>query len=341
MSAIVHDPNYIGWVKRSLNRLVFAGIRTDGNVTPLYREWVKEFQRRSGCPTRDGSVDKVTQDYLIAINNVSTNNSSRVYIKWVQESLQLAGFGNGFAADGQINSATKNAIRKFQESVKHKSIDGVVGSRTEGDLWKKASSLTIPGYYPGGPKRIDPVQQRRDDWLKNNLDPRSIDEIMISWMNLFLREIDEEPFTIMDPVARRTIQGMLKKMVAKYHEWHGTSTFDYLTEQTVRSFAISDLKGRPWDHTNNALKELRDDVGVFAMSDSSAARYDSFKRSVHAKYLTIDDGLREIWHQIGNVSGVYTGPYAQLGDWNKEMYSRKWTLISLFPSPEMSTTSPF
>src|SRR5215216_794447 len=115
---MAHDAEYIKWVKRSLNRLFagYADIRTtDGTPTPRYRELIKAFQREINCPTLDGSVDKETQERIVAISNVDTNGWSRLYIKWFQEALQLAGFGNGFAADGYMNARTKEAIRSFQK----------------------------------------------------------------------------------------------------------------------------------------------------------------------------------------------------------------------------------
>ncbi len=74
MNDVNHDPEYVMWVKRTLNRMVFAGLKTtNGQVNRSYRLWVEEFQARTGCQTLTGKVDKATQDYLIALNNVSTN----------------------------------------------------------------------------------------------------------------------------------------------------------------------------------------------------------------------------------------------------------------------------
>lgn len=340
MSTVVHDPEYIGWVKRSLNRLVFAGLRSDGTVTPLYREWVKEFQKRTSCSTGDGSVDRVTQDYIIAINNVSTNTSSRTYIQWVQESLQLAGFGNGFAADGQINNATKNAIQKFQASAKHKHVDGVVGPRTERDLWKRVPSLTIPGYYPGGMKP-DPVQQREDDWLKNTRDPRSLDQLLESWINLMIREIAEGESDILDNDSRRIVDGMLKMFRTGVYNYKYSDRFWYLPAQTVQDIAGNKLKGMPKEHSKNALEELRATINNFPSSASSSERYSSFKKSVVAKYYSIDNGLRQIWYQIGNNSGVDEGPFALLKYWHEDAFNRKDCIISLYPTPVANQWSPF
>lgn len=335
MAAIVHDPDYIAWVKLSLNRLVFAGLKIDGTVTNFYRDWVKEFQKRTGCPTKDGTVDKWTQDYLIAINNVDTNKSSRLYIKWVQEALQLTGFGGSFAADGTLNSATQNAIRKFQSDAKHKHIDGVVGPKTERDLSRRAATLTIPGYYPGGFKPpVDPVKTREDDWLKNNMDSRSLDEFLESWTGLYLQEIEEEPSTILEPEARTVIVKMLRKFKSGIYTFRTSKRYDYLPEQQARSIAIGNHLGEPVSkYTRNSLAELRTGIGYYSLSGGSAARFELFKRDVYAMYIKIDNGIREIWYQMSNSSGVSAGSYKDLEDWYEEKHSDPNSIISCFPGP--------
>ncbi|MGD9564015.1 MAG: peptidoglycan-binding protein [Pyrinomonadaceae bacterium] len=335
MSTVKHDPEYIAWVKRSLNRLVFAGLKTDGSVNGYYRAWVKEFQYRTGCPTGDGRVDRMTQDYIIAINNVDTNKSSRLYIRWVQEALQLSGFGNGFAADGVMTAATKTAIRTFQTTLKHKHVDGVVGPKTERDLIKRAPGLTVPGFYPGGPKPpIDPVKEREDDWLKNNLDSRSIDQMLESLIELYINEIETEPFTIIDATERQVTLKMLRKFRGNVASFSGTSRFMYLPEQAARSYAIGKYIGDTVSkHTINALWELRHGVGYYTTKGGANARYTLFKRDMNAMYLKIDNGIREIWFQIGTASGVLEGTYASLADWYETKHADSSSIISCFPPP--------
>lgn len=336
--SVVHDPDYIVWVKHSLNRLVFAGLKSDGTVSGSYRAWVKEFQSRTGCPTKNGNVDRATQDYLIAINNVDTNKSSRAYIKWVQEALQSTGFGGSFGADGTLNAATIEAIRKFQRKANHKHADGVVGPRTERDLALRASWLTVPGYFPGGfkPKEdpIDPVKQRQDDWLKNNIDSRSMDELLESWTSLYLQDIEEDPTTILDPEARTVIVKMLRKFKSGIHTYRTSNRYDYLPEQAARSIAIGKHLGEPVSkHTKNALAEIRNGIGYYSHSGGSAARYELFKRDVYAMYIKIDNGIREIWYQMSNASGVTAGSYKDLNDWYEEKHGDPTSIISCFPGP--------
>lgn len=342
MNDVIHDQEYVAWVKRTLNRMVFAGLKTDGQVNRSYRLWVEEFQARTGL-TPNGKVDKATQDYLIALNNVSTNGRSRWYVTWVQQALLRLNMGSGVIANGELTKETKDAIKKFQVSVKHKHIDGVVGSKTEIDLAKKVPDLMIPGYYPGGPQPApDPAKQREEDWLKNKIDSRSLNKQMESWINLYIRELDEEPLTILDPEARRAISCMLYKLRGAVNIYHKPDNYDYLPEQTVRDYARGLYLGEPIKkHTRSAIEKLRGEVGNYPASESSNVRYTAFKLSIHGLYLTIDNGIREIYLQVSNGSGVLNGTYAILDSWYDRQSGDKTSLISCLPSPRGKPHHPF
>jgi hypothetical protein len=242
-------------------------------------------------------------------------------------------------ANGQMNSTTKAAIMKFQKSMQHKSIDGVVGPKTERDLANCVPDLKVPGYFMGGP--VDPVKERQDDWLKNNRDQRSLDQQFESWIKLMLREIKEGESDILDHGTRRTVEGMLEMFVQEIYNYRSSDRFWYLPTQIVEDFAERRLGGEPKDHSKNVMIELRENIDFFPASASSAEKYAKFKLFVVAKYYSIDNGLRQIWFQINNKSGVYVEQYAALGDWHISGYRRKDSIIALFPSPEMSTKSPF
>ncbi|MGI8639287.1 MAG: peptidoglycan-binding domain-containing protein [Pyrinomonadaceae bacterium] len=343
MSNVVHNPEYIAWVKRSLNRLVFAGLKTDGQVTLLYRLWVREFQYRTGCRLGgNGSVDKKTQDYLIAINNVSTNQSSRIYIAWVQQALLKLNMGSGFAANGELTKETKNAIKKFQLSVKHKHIDGVVGPKTEIDLAKIVTDLRVPGYYPGGPQR-SPLPHPNGDWKDNAIDPRNIDQLMESWINLLLTEIREEPLsTYLDPKARKAIQGMLPILQAHCNKYRDPYYYEFLTAQAARAYSRGEHLNEPvTKYTKNAYKELWEALQYLPNWGPSSRRYAMFKEAVYNLYETIDNGVRQIIADVSNGSGVNEGSYAHLSDWYEAHYEDKDTIISCLPSPRGKPHHPF
>lgn len=342
MSNVVHDPAYIGWVKRSLNRLVFAGLKTDGQVTLSYRLWVREFQYRTGCRAGgNGSVDKITQDYLIALNNVSTNHSSRLYIAWVQQALLKLNMGSGFTPNGELTKETVKAIQKFQQSVHHKHIDGVIGPKTENDLAQKVGFSDIPGFYPGGPNRV-PVPHPNDDWHKTKNDPRTLDEIIKSWVNLYITELDEEPLTILDPNARKTIVCMLKKLKIGFDRYeYSLNNYDFMYRQKAHDYARGVYPNDPVSkHTSNALKEFRDNVRYFP-AGSSSARYSAFKEAIYTLYWNIDNGVREIIYQISNGGGRKEGPYIALEDWLDARYADETSIISCLPSPRGSNKHPF
>jgi hypothetical protein len=342
MSNVVHDPAYIAWVKRSLNRLLFAGLRTDGQVTLLYRLWVREFQYITGCRLGgNGSVDKKTQDYLIAINNVSTNHSSRVYIAWAQQALLRLKMGKGFTANGEMDKATRKAIEKFQLSVKHKHIDGVIGPKTEFDLWKKVPDLVIPGFYPGG-AQPKPKPHPNDDWHKTKVDKRALDEVILSWINLYIRELDEEPLTILDATARRTIICMLHKLKTGFIRFeYSPNNYDFLYMEKARNYAINVYGDMPVQkHVDNALVELRENVKYFSLG-SSSQRYIQFKEAIYNLYRYIDNGVREVIYQISNGGGVKEGRYAALEEWYDHRYADKTSIVSCIPPPAGSPWHPF
>lgn len=342
MSSIVHDPGYIGWVKRSLNRLVFAGLKTDGQVTMSYRLWVREFQYRTGCRLGgNGSVDKKTQDYLIAINNVSTNHSSRLYIAWVQQALLQLNMGSGFTANGELTKETIKAIKKFQESVKHKHIDGVVGSKTEIDLAMKVGFSAIPGFYPGGPNRV-PMPHPNDDWNKNKSDPRTLDEIIVSWINLYIRDLEEEPFTILDSRVRQGITCMLPKLKVGFdRKEYSLNNYEFIYQTSARDYARGVYLHDPVSkHLSNALVAFRDNARYFPVG-SSARRYAEFKEAIFTLFWNIDNGVREVIYQISNGGGRKEGTYAALEKWYDDRYADKTSLISCVPPPRGHPHHPF
>ena len=258
-----------------------------------------------------------------------------MYVQWVQEALQLSGYGDGYAADGMLNDPTKRAIRKFQTAAGHKHVDGIVGFKTERDLIRKAPALTVPGYYPGGPTPpIDPVKAREDDWLKNNMDSRGIDQQLESMIELYIEEIRDNPMAIRDAEERKVTNKMLKMFKGRVFTAGMTTDFDYLSEQSARSYAIGKHIGTPVSkHTTRGLWELRHGVGYYTTKGGEAARYTLFKRDMEALYKKIDNGIREIWFQMGTASGVYKGTYAALGDWYDEKKADPKSVISCFPGP--------
>jgi len=320
--------------------MAFVGFNTnDGNPSAHYREWVKFFQKFTGCPTTDGSVDRATQDYIIAINNVDTNKSSRIYLTWVQESLQLAGFGSGFAADGLQSKQFKDAIRSFQADRKHKSVDGVVGFKTESDLAAKAPSLTIPGYFPGGttPQKppVDPVDEREEDYLKSNMSSGSIDEELKSFIDHYLMELRDNPLMIIMPDERNSTICMLKKFQKGIHSYRTTDAFDYLSAQEAQNFAIGKYPPGIYvpEKTTNALVELRNSLGYYRLSIGWAKRFLQFKRDISGLYYRVDDGIKFIWIHISKSSGTLSGSYKLMHDWYEEMHSSSRSIISCFKGP--------
>ena len=337
---MAHDPEYIRWVKRSLNRLFagYADIRTtDGSPTPRYRELIKAFQRETRCPTQDGSGDSATQERIVAISNVDTNRWSRLYIKWFQEALQAAGFGNGFAADGYMNAKTKDAIRSFQTKQGHKKIDGLVGFFTERNLVSFVPEPTIPGYFPGGwkPKPVDPVPIWEDDLIGTNFSVREINEELRDFIDHYLLEIGENNAIIIEPEERKATVCMLKKL-RRGVGFYKTREYEYLSANAAHKIAQGHWPS-VWITTrasNNALADLKSTVRNYRVSIGWAARYKLFKGHVGDMYTAIDDGIKRIWYEIGNKSGTMTGPYAALNDWWEDRNNDPSTIISCFPGPK-------
>lgn len=336
----MHDEQYIRWVKRSLNRLFagYADIRTtDGSPTPRYRELIKAFQRETNCPTRDGSVDRPTQERIVAISNVDTNRWSQLYIRWFQEALQVAGFGNGFAADGSLNAKTKDAICSFQRKKGHKHVDGLVGFFTERDLLRYVPEATIPGYFPGGwkPKPVDPVPLWEDDLLNNKYTVREINQELGDFIDHYLLEIGENPTIIIEPEERKTTVCMLRKL-RRGVGYYKTREYEYLSANAAHKIGQGHWPSS-WITTrasNNAISDLKKTVGGYRVSIGWAARYKLFKGHISDLYTAIDDGIKRIWYEIGNKSGTMSGPYAAMNDWWEDRHSDPTTIISCFPGPK-------
>lgn len=305
--------------------------------TARYRELIKAFQRETKCPTLDGSVDRATQERIVAISNVDTNRWSRLYIKWFQDTLQIAGFGNGFAADGYLDSKTRDAIRSFQRKEGHKTVDGLVGFFTERSLLRFASETTVPGHFPGGwkPKPIDPVPVWEDDLLGSKYSVREINQELSDFIDHYLLELSENPTLIIEPEERKVTICMLKKL-RKGVGFYKTREYEYLTVNAAHKIARGHWPSS-WITTrasNNLIDDLKKIVSKYQVSIGWAARYRLFKGHVGDMYFAIDDGIKRIVYEVSNSSGTMTGPYAALNDWFEDRHGDPSTIISCFPGPK-------
>ncbi len=349
MTVINHDMNYVGWVQRSLNRITGAGLRTDGQISKLYRMWVMEFQYGSSCGTRDGSVDRITQDAIIRNNLCGSTKGSVVYVQWVQQALGIAGSFANVLPTGILDKPTKDAIRKFQISVNHKHIDGIVGPKTELDLIRKVPNLVVPGFYPGHSIPMpDPVADRLDDTLDQHNDVRGIDQRIDNWTNMLLERLTTSPGRIADPVRREGTKCMIRKIQFGHYD------YEYLTKENAFKVAQGHgEKGKtkeeldlPYDlpdseykvdlpvskFTLNARNQLRYKVGKFSNHMESKSLFKHYEKAVEELYREIDEGIKQVKYQIHN-SGIKAGSYKKLEEWYDSKIGNSNSIISCFLDP--------
>lgn len=147
----IDSKNYIPWVQRSLNRNVGSLLPATGEISPEYRQAVKQFQIERGIALT-GDVDERTQNNLI-----KANESDPTYVKWVQRALNTHGYG--LVLDGVMgsnHSSTKKAIRDFQQKwVPDLCIDGFIGAKTELRLIQAGGGWP-PGDVPANPPNYRP-----------------------------------------------------------------------------------------------------------------------------------------------------------------------------------------
>lgn len=136
-TVLTHD-DYLGWVKRSLNRLLGASLPDDGTDTTEYRDWVEEFQFAYMISSPKREVDEGTQNALI-----KANHRDPIYVDWVNEALTKVGAGKALNIDGIWDPASKKALLAFQAE-EGLSKDGWVGARTETALIA-ATKIPPPG----------------------------------------------------------------------------------------------------------------------------------------------------------------------------------------------------
>lgn len=324
-----------------MNRLMGANLKTDGTVTSLYRLWINEFQMYTRCPTLGGQVDKTTQDYLIAINNVDTNPESRLYLGWVQHCLNFLGLGNGLITNGMLTKQTKEAIKAFQRSVGHKHIDGVVGPKTERDLSQKVPNLLVPGFSQGPLVPLpDPAQDRRDQWLESTTDRRGLDQRIDNWLNMLEQELIHNPGIIGLPMERKVVTAMVKVLQRNHSEVSGRN--DYITQQKAKLFAAGGMPGQfVSDAVEDANVFLRAKVGKFNVSLPAKAKYGAFRSAIRDLYRVADNGVKEIFFQYSVGGGNHAGTYAELIEWYEERHNDPESLIACIPPPPGSPYHPF
>lgn len=145
MADISHD-EYVGWVKRSLNRQLGAQLAIDGSTDANYRSHVKRFQENQGL-AGTGEVDSKTQNAVIL-----ASEEDRDYLKWVHETLGDLGIATDPPRstpddNGRFKShGLKLGIQIFQE--KHGlTVDGFVGAKTETELIDRCQCQPL-GHVP-------------------------------------------------------------------------------------------------------------------------------------------------------------------------------------------------
>ena len=130
---------YIAWVQRSLNRLPLGetALISDGKDSSEYRARVRAFKADKKLGKSD-EVDAKVQDALIKGSHKASD-----YVTWAQTALTTVGAGAGRAPTGKMDSATKTAIRSFQDD-EELGEDGWIGADTETVLIERS------GMYPPG-----------------------------------------------------------------------------------------------------------------------------------------------------------------------------------------------
>jgi carbonic anhydrase len=157
-SSAGHDPQYVKWVKRSLNRILERRMIVDGNDSTQYRNAIRVYQQRTNLSV-DGKVGRQTQDQLIKNNEEDT-----AYAKWVQQALNK--HGACLNPNGRLQTTSKNAIKRFQ-SCQNITSDGVVGFQTELRLILEGGGLP-PGHIAGahGIKLLpQPLKDGNERWI--------------------------------------------------------------------------------------------------------------------------------------------------------------------------------
>lgn len=312
---------YISWVQRSLNRLLGAGLITDGKDTELYRIYVKEFQFCYNCGTFFGEVDESTQNCL-----VKANHKEPLYIDWTRQSLA----NGGFYSKGSTTEMPSDAIRAFQAAAKLK-VDGWMGAKTETALFYNVG-LTIPGYYPGGPVPLppDPVKERESGYLKNKFDPRTVEKMMTDWCMLYQKELQQTPLVLPDMVERQVTLGML----AMFQDGH--YDYSYLNKANARAIAIGARYGQSVEsNTLNARRTLLDKLGRMRATLAPERMLRAFKGSVKDLYLEIDRGIMELKYQVHNSGALRfeepkegkVNTYRQLDDWYEGQINNPRSII--------------
>lgn len=159
------SPAYIRWVQQSLNRILGLGLVVNGLMGRQTRRAIRSFQRRQGLPVT-GSVEPGTERALIAATASTppgaqeelatfdagwadedwqgeVTRGSPEYIAWVQHALNQI-MGLRLAVDGVLGTATRSAIRSFQQQ-NGLTADGVVGPQTEQKIIQALKRLLTSG----------------------------------------------------------------------------------------------------------------------------------------------------------------------------------------------------
>ena len=130
---------YIGWVQRSLNRILGQKEVTDGSDTPVYRDLIELFQRDEDLVVTR-SIHPVDQNRIIQRNHADVG-----YMTWVRNTLRNLGI---------LEPSDKQAIATFQKN-SGLANDGWVGAQTEVLMIAKGKTYP-PGHQTQAPEKPKP-----------------------------------------------------------------------------------------------------------------------------------------------------------------------------------------
>lgn len=326
-AASITPKQYIGWVQRSLNRLLGCSLVTDGSDTEQYRDQVKDFKfayALGGSP----QIGVAEQNALIKANHLTPE-----YVAWAQEALNAVGASMGAPITGTADAGTKTSILSFQ-SYEGLGDDGWIGAQTETRLIAR-SGLLPPGHLTAG----TPPKKPKPPVKPTPVDPLPPEQRMQRVVNAIIYEIQFNPKTYPNVQQRKRVACLMLKIKKKLKgEWIGGKRVDdsYIPKGGAdypRQYALG---MGPLSYSGGAIVEdlelsaaatLR--KGIMRLPPNKRTEQDAIRKVALNLDYDIEAALNSI-SNVYNVHGENNMGAKLLNKWGMDKQARPESILSCY-----------
>ncbi|WP_376988558.1 peptidoglycan-binding protein [Bosea sp. R86505] len=326
-TASITPKQYIGWVQRSLNRLLGCSLISDGIDSEPYRDQVKEFKFGYALGP-SAQVGVAEQNALIKANHLTPE-----YVAWAQAALNAVGASMGAPITGTMSTESKASVKSFQ-AYEGLVDDGWIGAQTEVRLMAR-SGLVPPGHVTAG----TPPKKPKPPVKPPQIDPLPPEKRMERVVNAIIYEIQFKPQVYPNTQQRKRVACLMLKIKKKIRgEWIGGKRVDdsYISKGGTdypRQYALG---MGPLSYSGGAIVEDLElsaaetlQRNIMRLPPSKRTQQNAIRKVVLALDYDIEGALNSI-SNVYNVHGDSNMGAKLLHEWGMAKQKRPESILSCY-----------